>query len=244
MQKPLLVVFDFDHTIVDGNTDLIVQKLLPSDKITEDVKRLHHKDGWTAYMQEIFHLLHKNGVTSLQIQDAIAHIPATPGIKELVQLLYSRNVEVIIVSDANSVFIKDWLSYASLTHIFERVFTNPACYDKDGCLKIEMYHLQDFCKLSTKNLCKGHILDLYIAERAAVGVKFSKIAYVGDGRNDLCPSLRLSENDLVFPREGFLLDKFIRDMQNQEDLRLKAEVHTWETGSDIMKVISDYLDQK
>jgi len=244
MQKPLLVVFDFDHTIVDGNTDLIVQKLVPSDKITENVKRLHHKDGWTAYMQEIFHLLHKNGVTSMQIQDAIVRVPATPGIRELIQFLYSRNVEVIIVSDANSVFIKDWLSHASLTHIFERVFTNPACYDKDGCLKIEMYHLQDFCKLSTKNLCKGHILDLYVAERAAVGAKFSKIAYVGDGRNDLCPSLRLSENDLVFPRKGFQLDKLIRDMQNQEDLHLKAKVHTWETGNDIIRVISDYLDQK
>jgi hypothetical protein len=106
-----------------------------------------------------------------------------------------------------------------------------------------MYHLQDFCKLSTKNLCKGHILDLYVAERAAVGVTFSQIAYVGDGRNDLCPSLRLSEKDLIFPREGFLLDKLIRDMQNQEDLRLKAKIHTWKTGSDIMRVISDYLDQ-
>lgn len=84
---------------------------------------------------------------------------------------------------------------------------------------------------------------MYVAERAAVGVTFSQIAYVGDGRNDLCPSLRLSEKDLIFPREGFLLDKLIRDMQNQEDLRLKVKIHTWKTGSDIMRVISDYLDQ-
>jgi pyridoxal phosphate phosphatase PHOSPHO2 len=243
MKKPLLVAFDFDHTIVNDNTDLIVQKLISSDKITDDVKRLHHEDGWTVYMQKIFCLLYKSGVTPLQIQDAIIHIPATPGMDELLQFLYRQNVEVIIVSDANSVFIRDWLSNCSLMHIIERVFTNPACYNEDGCLNIEMYHLQEFCELSTKNLCKGHILDSYIEERAAVGVTFSQIAYVGDGRYDLCPCLRLSEKDLVFPREGFQLNKLIRDLQNRKDARLKAGVHIWKTGNDIIKVISDHLDQ-
>jgi pyridoxal phosphate phosphatase PHOSPHO2 len=243
MKKALLVAFDFDHTIVDDNTDLIVQNLLSSDKITDDVKKLHRTDGWTAYMQEIFHLLHKSGVTHDEIHDAIIHTPVTPGIDELIRFLYRQNVEVIIVSDANSVFIKDWLSSSSLAHAVERVFTNPAYYDRDGCLKVDMYHIQDFCLLSTKNLCKGHILDLYIEERASKGVTFSQIAYIGDGRNDLCPCLRLSEKDLVFPREGFQLDKLIRDMQDQKDMRLKAKVHIWKTGNDIIRIVSDSWDQ-
>jgi pyridoxal phosphate phosphatase PHOSPHO2 len=243
MKKALLVAFDFDHTIVDGNTDLIVQKLLSSDKITREVKKLHRTDGWTVYMQEIFRLLHKSGVTHDEIHDAITHTPATAGMTELMQFLYRQNVEVIIVSDANSVFIKDWLCSSSLAHTVERVFTNPACYDRDGCLKIEMYHFQDFCELSTKNLCKGHILDSYVEERKSAGVIFSQIAYVGDGRNDLCPCLRLSEKDLVFPREGFKLDKLIRDMQDQKDRHLKAKVHKWKTGSDIIRTLSDCWDQ-
>jgi pyridoxal phosphate phosphatase PHOSPHO2 len=242
MKEHLLVALDFDHTIIDDNSDLIVQKLISSDKITDYVKRLYRKDGWTAYMQEIFCLLHNNGVTPIQIQDAIVHIPATPGMDELLKFLYRSNVEVIIVSDSNTVFIKDWLSYSSLTHVVERIFTNHASYDKDGCLKIEMYHINDFCELSTKNMCKGYILDSYIKERASLGVKFSQIAYIGDGKNDLCPSLRLSEKDLVFPREGFQLDKCVRDMQSQKDMRLKAMVHTWKTGSDIIRVISDHLE--
>jgi pyridoxal phosphate phosphatase PHOSPHO2 len=243
MKKALLVAFDFDHTIVDGNTDLIVQKLLPSDKITADVKRLHRTDGWTVYMQEIFRLLHKSGVTRDEIHEAITRTPATPGMVELIQFLYRQNVEVIIVSDANSVFIKDWLCSSSLTHAVEKVFTNPAYYDTDGCLKIEMYHFQDFCELSTKNLCKGHILDSYVKERESAGVTFSQIAYVGDGKNDLCPCLRLSEKDLVFPREGFKLDKLIKDMQHQKDLHLKAKVHVWKTGNDIIRTVSDCWDQ-
>lgn len=243
MKKSLLAVFDFDHTIVDDNTDLIVQKLVSRDKITDDVKKLHRTDGWTAYMQEIFRLLHKSGVTHSEIHDAITHTPATPGMAELIQFLYRENVEVIIVSDANSLFIKDWLCSSSLEYAVERVFTNPACYDKDGCLNIKMYHFQDFCELSTKNLCKGHILDLYIEERASIGVTFSQIAYVGDGRNDLCPCLRLSEKDLVFPREGFQLDKLIRGMQEQKDMRMKAKVHIWKTGSDIIRTISNYWHQ-
>jgi pyridoxal phosphate phosphatase PHOSPHO2 len=144
MKKSLLVVFDFDHTIVDDNTDLIVQKLVSSDKITDDVKKLHHADGWTAYMQEIFRILRKSGVTCREIRDAIIHVPATPGMVDLIQFLYRQNVEAIIVSDAYSVFIKDWLCSSSPAHAVERVYTNPACYDKDGCLNIEMYHIQDF----------------------------------------------------------------------------------------------------
>jgi pyridoxal phosphate phosphatase PHOSPHO2 len=239
---PLLVAFDFDSTIINGNSDLIVQKLISSDKITEDVK-MHRKDGWTVYMQEIFCLLHKNGVTPQQIQDTIAHIPAIPGMDTLIRYFYKNNADIIIISDANSVFIKDWLSYSSLTHIVKRVFTNHAGYDEDGCLKIAMYHTNDSCQLCTKNMCKGYVLDSFLEERASLGEKYLHIMYIGDGRNDLCPSLRLSEKDVVFPRKGFQLDGLIRDMQNHKDMHVKATVHTWATGYDIIRDVKDCLEE-
>ena len=143
------------------------------------------------------------------------------------------------MSDSNSVFIHEWLSSMKLQDTVNRVFTNPAQYDNLGSLHLEMYHQQDWCKLSSKNLCKGHILESYIADRLAEGVSFCKVAYVGDGKNDLCPSLRLSENDLVFAREGFALVKIIREMQEEKDERLKAKIHVWNSGDEILNVISN-----
>ncbi|XP_069700445.1 probable phosphatase phospho2 isoform X2 [Periplaneta americana] len=242
MMKPLLVAFDFDHTIINDNTDLIVQKLLPADKITDDLKKLYKEDGWTAFMQKIFILLHESGITPTQIRDAIVRIPATPGMNNLLRTLEQFQVEVIIISDSNSVFIKDWLTESSLKNVVAQVFTNPAHYDEDGCLKIEMYHLQNWCQFSTRNLCKGHILESYVEKRRNEGIDFSHLAFVGDGKYDLCPSLRLSENDLVFAREDFHLDKLIKEMQNQKDESVKATVHSWKSGDDILKVVSDYFN--
>lgn len=239
--NPLLVAFDFDHTIVNDNTDVVVQNLIPKHKISDEVKKLYSSDGWTTFMQEIFRLLHRDGVTPAQIRDAIVGIPAAPGMDTLLRQLKQNRAEVIIVSDSNSVFINDWLSYMNLEDTVTQVFTNPAHYDDAGFLHLQMYHLQDWCELSSKNLCKGHILESYITERAAQGIAFSKVAYVGDGKNDLCPSLRLSDNDLIFAREGFALVKRIREMQQDRDERLKAKVHVWESGGDIFNVISDSL---
>ena len=57
-------------------------------------------------------------------------------------------------------------------------------------------------------MCKGNIVEDYIKERKEQGVVYDFIAYSGDGKNDLCPTLRLSENDLAFPRCGFCSEGF------------------------------------
>jgi pyridoxal phosphate phosphatase PHOSPHO2 len=233
---PLLVAIDFDNTMIDFNSDFIMQKFISSD---EDVKRLSLKDGWTAFMQDVFCLLYMNGVTPLQIQDTIVHIPATPGMDTLIRYLHRNNANIIIISDANSVFIKDWLSYSSLTHVVERVYTNHAGYDEDGCLKIA-YHTNNFCLLCTKNMCKGFVLDSYLEEQASLGKRYFQIAYIGAGFNDLCPSLHLSKKDLVFLRKGS--DRFISDMKSQKDMHLKVIVYTWTTGYDIIRDVKDDLE--
>ncbi|CAF3834650.1 unnamed protein product [Rotaria sp. Silwood1] len=58
-----LVVFDFDHTIIDANSDIHVNKLFPSDEdrlIAEE--NCSHFQCWTDRMQEIFRQLHKYNI--------------------------------------------------------------------------------------------------------------------------------------------------------------------------------------
>ena len=115
---------------------------------------------------------------------------------------------------------------------YRKVFTNPARFDENGRLCIEYYHEQNECQLSAKNLCKGHVLEDYIQQRINENNNdnhyYNRLHYVGDGSNDLCPSLRLSSNDFVYPRSGYKLDHLIREkleqqqQQQQQSEQLKA----------------------
>ncbi|XP_015509536.2 pyridoxal phosphate phosphatase PHOSPHO2 [Neodiprion lecontei] len=235
MSRPLLVAFDFDHTIVNDNTDIVVRKLLPEQKLPESVRGMYRSDGWTAYMQRIFELLHANCINQTQINAAIDNIPAVNGMEDLLERLHKSNCDIIIISDSNSIFIERWLKNKKLSHTISRVFTNPAKYDDNGLLKIEMYHLQDWCELSTKNLCKGHILQNYIKESLENGTSFERVAYVGDGRNDFCPILRLSEKDFAFPRSNYPLIKILNEAKTNGTHQVTAHICPWNDGTHILE---------
>ena len=135
----------------------------------------------------------------------------TPSMDKLLRLAVEElSATIIIISDSNSEFISHILKVRKLDHLVDQVFTNPASWSSDGLLSILPYHHQETCKLSTKNLCKGQIMEDYLKN---CGKTFSFICYVGDGKNDFCPSLRLTEKDLVGVREGFSLQKYIPQME-------------------------------
>lgn len=116
------------------------------------------------------------------------------------------------------------------------MISNPAHFDKNGCLQIQRYEDQNWCSLSARNLCKGEALREYIANRAADNVNFSRVSYAGDGANDLCPSLKLSNNDNVFPRFGYPLHKLVGDKCKTKEL--KAKCYPFVNGNDIWNVLS------
>ena len=188
-------------------------------------------------MGEIFNYLHSQNIKPDQILECMTEIAVSPGMVDLLNALDQTKAEAIIISDANSVFIDHILSFHGLKDRINKVFTNPAKFNDEGCLQIEMYHVQDSCSLSTVNLCKGQILETYIEERMKLNVNFTHVVFIGDGQNDFCPSMRLSPKDFVFPREGYSLVKYIEKMKDQ-GLDIKANIHTWSSGSDILKVLS------
>jgi pyridoxal phosphate phosphatase PHOSPHO2 len=114
MTKRVLIAFDFDHTIVNDNSDIYIQRLAPNNgKIPDDISQLYSDNGWTNYMAAIFKYLHANGTTSSQLLDCVAEIPLVNGMPELLTYLTTgdkingEDVHVafdpIIISDANSV---------------------------------------------------------------------------------------------------------------------------------------------
>lgn len=225
----ILIALDFDHTVVDDNTDIVVRDLLKPEQIPESVRSLYNSSDWIAYMQEIFNLLHANGFTQEDILNAIKGIPETPGFCEFIQRMANRpDVDVIIISDSNSVFISTWLEKNKLTNCIKRIFTNPAEFPGDHkALKIQPYHHQTECPLSSVNLCKGKVLCDYLQENKEYG----HVIYAGDGRNDVCPSLRLGCQDLTCPRIGYPCAKAL---QGKHAADLKAPLFLWDGGLELL----------
>ncbi|XP_039281243.1 probable phosphatase phospho2 [Nilaparvata lugens] len=241
--KDLLVAFDFDHTLVDDNSDTVARSLLSTKNIDYSTAEKIYKDSnsWTSYMIEIFRIIHENSITGDEIVSAIHRIPPIAGMEELLKYLSShRRCEMIIISDSNSVFIDEWLKHKNLSNFVRKVFTNPAFFDTADLLNIEPYQNQDFCKISERNLCKGHVLETYISDRQRENVFFNHLAFVGDGSNDLCPSLRLSHGDFIFPRENYALSRKLSRYEGE----IKADIHPWTTGNDVLDVIQKALTSK
>lgn len=240
MGHNVLVAIDFDHTICDDNTDVVVQKLLTDETISKDVQNLWKSNGWLTYMGKIFELLHENSVNANQIEDVIVSIPVVTGMEELLISLHTNGHEIIIISDSNSVFIDYWLRSRQLERVVSHVFTNPARYDDDGRLRVDAYHTQHSCRMSTVNLCKGQILIDYIQNKHEEGKNYEKIVYIGDGRNDLCPILRLSEADLACARKDYPLV----DQLNKLPISMstKAKIVLWEDGTDLRRNLEEIIE--
>jgi len=234
-----LLVFDFDHTITDLNTDVEVQKLAPGGEIPKnsEIRAMYSEKGWTEFMGAVFKLLHENGTTKSAILEVMGGLEFTPNMEELlVDAVEQLGATIIIISDSNSEFIRHILEVRRLGARVERVFTNPGEWRGD-LLEIRPYHHQETCSLSTANLCKGQILEEFLA---AAPVPFPFVCYVGDGRNDFCPSLRLANRDLVCVREGYSLEKYIPQME-EKGHKIAAEVVKWTDAKTIWSKLVEKL---
>lgn len=111
-----------------------------------------------------------------------------------------------------------------------KVYTNPAVVKEQGQLLLEPYHSHT-CQTCSVNMCKRTILQDH---KRAVQAPYSsaRVAYVGDGSNDLCPAQSLGPHDLVFVRAGYALDKLLSDAAVASTVQ--AEVVRWHTAHDIL----------
>ncbi|KAM6465521.1 pyridoxal phosphate phosphatase PHOSPHO2 isoform 2-T6 [Liasis olivaceus] len=229
-----LLVFDFDHTIVDENSDTWIVKCAPGSKLPDEIKNSYQKGHWTEYMDRVFRYLGDNGVREEEMKRTMTTIPFTSGMIDLLDFIGKHKgfFDCIIISDSNTVFI-DWiLKAANVFQLFDEVFTNPASFDSFGYLSVQNCHIHD-CTKCPINLCKRKVLEEFLESNLTSRVKYSQIVYIGDGGNDLCPVMCLKKNDVVMPRHGYILEKMISQL-SQDLVPLEASVLVWSTGVEIL----------
>ncbi|KAJ4780554.1 Pyridoxal phosphate phosphatase-related protein [Rhynchospora pubera] len=223
----VVVVFDFDKTIIDCDSDnWVIDEL----GFTELFEELLPTMPWNTLMDRMMNELHANGKTIKDIEESLKTAPIDPNVITMIKAAYALGCDLRVVSDANQFFIETILRHHGLKDYFTEINTNPGYVDAEGRLRIFPYH--DFhksshgCDLCPPNMCKSKILERIITSASADGKK--RFIYLGDGKGDYCPSLHLSESDFVMPRKYYPMWELI----NSNPHMLKAEVHEWTYGED------------
>ncbi|NWV66971.1 PHOP1 phosphatase, partial [Malurus elegans] len=237
-----LLVFDFDETIVDENSD---DSILRGRSLPE---RLRHGPGasYNEHMQRVLAFLGEQGVRAADLRAAYEAIPLSPGVAELFQFLskHSERFEIILISDANVFGVEAKLRAAGLRSLFRKVFSNPAGADRRGFLTLGPYHSHK-CGRCPPNMCKNKILSEYLAQRAREGAEFRKVLYVGDGANDFCPSSgALGEEDVAFPRKGYPMHRMILEAQERQSGTFRAAAVPWESAEEVARFLQELLRER
>ncbi|PRQ45527.1 putative inorganic diphosphatase [Rosa chinensis] len=231
----IVVVFDFDNTIIDCDSDnFVVDGLGATDLFNELLPTM----PWNSLMARMMKELHSRGKTIEDIVEVLRTTPIHHRIVAAIKAAHALGCDLRIVSDANVFFIETILKHLGLEECFSEINTNPGYVDEEGRVRISPFC--DFtssphgCSLCPPNMCKSVII-----ERIQASIEARKrMIYLGDGVGDYCPSLKLREGDFVMPRKNFpLFDKIC-----QNPLALKAEIHEWTDGEEFEHILLNLIN--
>uniref|UniRef100_A0A6V2LPJ4 Uncharacterized protein n=1 Tax=Emiliania huxleyi TaxID=2903 RepID=A0A6V2LPJ4_EMIHU len=202
---PPLVVWDFDWSLVNENSDTFIVKALdPTGSILAAAERkLSEGMQWTALMDWVAGQLSAAGHDAEAMEAALRRIPVLGRSLAAVETARSHGAEQRILSDANALYIRWTLRALGIADAFSVIETNGAAVDPAGRLHISPHqppHAAHGCRLCPPNLCKGAVLERWLREGEGEG-RARRCAYVGDGGGDFCPALRLRRGDALFARQ-------------------------------------------
>lgn len=241
-----LIVFDFDWSMADQDTDRWVFEVLAPD-LRRQMKNLKDKIQWTDLVAQSLREAHSRGITREQIENSLRIMPFHPAMIRAVTNLNSRGKSTFLcLSNSNSIFISTILNsksfetqqqQQSLSTLFTEIITNPATWQDDLLVLDRRIHSssphQHNCQIGcSPNMCKGEELTAFLDRH---GQDFDRIIYVGDGSNDFCPILRLRDQDTVFCRVKRGLSERIEKEAEKEGL--KCQIQYWAGAWEIEEML-------
>ncbi|KAH9820577.1 phosphatase phospho-type [Melampsora americana] len=240
-----LVVFDFDWSLVDQDTDRYLFEVLDPD-LRMRLELQKESIQWTDNVAECLRLLYQSGVKKDQIIQAFSTLPLHPGMKRGIENLKKDETQIktsfIILSNSNLEFIKIVLNYHQFDlNLFQSIITNPAEFNQDGMLVLNRripfdFPIQHSCVHGcSPNMCKGEELKKFLDSSE---IKFDRIVYVGDGSNDFCPITQFKSNDVALIRRNMGLSKKIKEDMNE---LVKCEKVYWNDAWELEMIFRNQI---
>ncbi|CAK9310637.1 unnamed protein product [Citrullus colocynthis] len=232
----IVVVFDFDKTIIDLDSDNWVVDELGATDLFDTLLPIM---PWNSLMDRMMTELHSQGKTIDHIAEVLKRVPVH--VVPAIRAAHALGCDLRIVSDANTFFIDTILDHLGIRECFSEINTNPCLVDEEGRLRNfaihNFYKSSDGCNLCPPNMCKGIIMERIQASLISEGKK-KKFVYLGDGSGDYCPSLKLGEGDFVMPRKNLPLWDLIR----QNPLVTKSEIQEWSDGEELARMLLNLIN--
>ena len=235
MQKKHLVIFDFDQTIIDLDSEFSMVEKYAQDLYKEKNGDLYVKDHWIEFNNYIYTRLVQNGFTYQDVKKYFQSLDLSPKIEELLNYLRENKskFETIIITGNNEQVVDLVLSSHGIKDCFEHILCNKSVLDEKNIFKIwAINEKYEHCQDDKPFLCKSLFFQDFIKDKKDC---FDRIFYIGDGKNDFCLSKKLKENDIVFPRFNYSLYKIFFDKNGKNEV--KAEIIPWKNGKDICDVL-------
>ncbi|KAI3947515.1 hypothetical protein MKW92_012307 [Papaver armeniacum] len=237
----IVVVFDFDHTIIDCDSDAWV---FDQFGVTKLFNQLLTTMSWNSSVDMVMKEIHSLGGTIEEMVEGLKRVPLHPQMITAIKSAHSLGCDLRIVSDANVFFIETILKHYGLLEYFSEIITNPNCVDEQGRFRVLSYNDFAFtdphkCSLACPpNMCKGKIIER-MRDSLAFDEGKKQIIYIGDGKGDFCPSLKMREGDYLMPRKNYPVWELICN----SSIHIKAEIHEWSSGDDFEVKFLDLINK-
>ena len=231
-----VVIFDFDHSLVDDNSDTLVLEKINAG-VGKMVNALYKSVQWTELMDRLLGELHALGHTPEDVRRVCCDLPLRPGMQRTFGLLARKHrdgvLQCFVASDANMFYINTFLEHHGyLGSVVDEVYSNPVTITPEGRLRVTKFVESHTCPTCTRtiNMCKGDILRDHIQRRPDYPSN-ARHVFVCDGFNDLCLLLKLGPLDYALVRKGFSLEKVLQPMLEGHEVR--CTVVWWKDYDDL-----------
>ncbi|KAJ8905302.1 hypothetical protein NDN08_001809 [Rhodosorus marinus] len=194
------LVFDFDNTLIDENSDYFVFERLGSD-ILDTLRDRTRSVGFTQAVDECLAILWNRGISVHDLRKELGNISVNA--KLAGALLQTRSVvseRCMIVSDANTEYIRTILKRNGLDDgVFERIVTNPSFLESDRLRVKPFDNNNGTCRRCPENLCKGRVIEDFREKRnelsASAAVKAAGLEpWIDRGLNQLPTDTAIAES--------------------------------------------------
>ena len=233
--KKNLLIFDFDETLVDQDSEYEVAYMTLSEEEYYKIVEMDKVDYYDTF-NYFFKRLKEIGLTLQDYHKKLEQLELSPKMKELFDFLRKNKskYEILILSGDIDYSIKYVLKYHGFLDLIDNFILNKCEVQGDDAERLIYVPRDQFphnCDLCISSQCKGLELKKYLEKNS--GKKYEKIIFVCDGGNDFCPSKKiLKKGDIVFPRvdHGLYRKLFEKNMKNE----LVCDIFPWKTADEII----------
>ena len=236
IQKKYLIIFDFDQTIIDKDSEFsLIEKYTP-EFYKEHESELYKCENWISFNNEIYRKMKEKGYNWEFIKKYYENLKLSSKMDLLFQFIleHKNNIDSIICTGNNNIVVNTVLKKHNLDKIITYIISNKSILDEENILKISLLNEKyQHCKECFPFLCKQLAIEDFFEKNKRE--KYDKIIFICDGGNDICFSKHLNKGDLLFPRIGFTLCHLLFD-ENKKDI-IKANIYPWENAEQIIDVL-------